>query len=403
MAEGGGVSGPTDGQIVEARRLAAAEAVNGAGPRPAELRFMWAAELAAATPAEPDWLLHGYLAPGAVTLLAGKPKAGKSTLAWAAAEAVASDAGTFLGRPVAAGPVVYLTEEGAGTLAHKLPDAPIRVLTRDAAWPKPPWPALVAAAVAEAARVEAAILVIDALAFWAGFSEGQEKDAGAAQAAMDALGAATAAGLAVLLVHHQRKAGGEDGDAVRGSGAIFGAVDVLVEVERCEDAPPSHRRLVALGRWPTTPPVLVVDHDPDSCSWRTIGQAEDRAATATLGVRERLLDATPSEPPGATESEIADLVGLDGRKISKPLRQLVADGLIDRTGDGRKGSPFSYHQTGPPKAPLKSSPRTGGRNEGEFDSPPYGEGENPRFAPTAPREHRGATTPAGRRASGRDA
>ena len=40
---------------------------------------------------------------------------------------------------------------------------------------------------------------------------------------------ATRAGLAVLLVHHQRKAGGEDGDAIRGSSALAGATDANVE------------------------------------------------------------------------------------------------------------------------------------------------------------------------------
>ena len=159
--------------------------------------------------------------------------------------------------------MVYVSEEGAGTLRHKIPATDrLRVLTRDAAWPKPTWPELVTGSVAEALRVDAVMLVIDALSFWASIREGQGRDAGAMQAVMDALGEATRAGLVVLLVHHQRKGGGDDGEAVRDSSAIVGAVDVLIEIERIgEDAAPGHRRLVATGRWPQIPPVLVVDRD----------------------------------------------------------------------------------------------------------------------------------------------
>src|SRR5271165_4850912 len=106
----------------------------------ANLRFVSATELRESTPVEPDWLWRGYLARYALTLLAAKPKAGKSTLAVGVSEAMATGAGSFLGRQIANGPVVYVSEESAGTLAHKLPaiDA-IRVLTRDAVWPKPTW------------------------------------------------------------------------------------------------------------------------------------------------------------------------------------------------------------------------------------------------------------------------
>ena len=133
------------------------------------------------------------------------------------------------------------------------------------------------AAVEEAKRASAGPLVVDALSSWAGFGADQEEDAGAAQAAMNALMTATRAGLAVLLVHHQRKAGGQDDDAVRGSSAIFGAVDLLLELEHCGDsAPAGQRRLVATGRWRSTPPVLVIDRDAELGAWRVVGEVANR-------------------------------------------------------------------------------------------------------------------------------
>ena len=362
-------------------------------PEPEGLRFTPWTELRATAPPEPPWVLEGYIAQRALTVLAGKPKvAGKSTLACAIAEAVDANAATFLGRDVAGGPVVYLSEEGPASLAPKLSESgKSTALTREDAWPKPSWSQLIEAAVTEAQRIGAVLLIIDALAFWAAFAEGEEKDAGAAQAAMDALGAATAAGLAVLLVHHQRKAGGEDGDAVRGSGAIFGAVDILVELERLgEDSPAGHRRLVAIGRWPTTPAVLVIDRDAATGGWRVVGQAESRSESTTLGHRERILAALPDRAPGATEAELADLLHVDVRKVSGPLRDLLAKDHIAKTGGGVKGDPYRYWT--PPKTPPKNSPAAGGESVPSFspspkggekekrisDFPPRGKGENPK-------------------------
>lgn len=329
---------------------------------PITLPFVGAADLRDYTPDEPEWLWRGYLAVGAVTLLAGKPKSGKSTLACALVDAMVAHADTFLGREIGDPLViVYVSEEGPTTLAHKLPASNrVRVLTRDAAWPKPTWPALVAAAATEAHRLSTSLIIIDALSFWASFGPDQEKDAGAAQKVMDALTAATRDGITVLLIHHQRKAGGEDGDAVRGSGAIFGAVDMLVEIERCgEDAPPGHRRLVATGRWSGAPPVLVVDRDPEHAAWRVIGEAEDRGGSATLTMRDRVLRALPDEEPGSTERELGDLLDVDKRKFGTTLRALVKEDVVERSGDGVPGQPFRYRRTCPAEV-SRASDTSGG-------------------------------------------
>lgn len=134
---------------------------------------------------------------GAITLFAGRPKLGKSTFSFGVVGAVASETSSFLGREIDGGPVVYLSEEGSATLGHKLPAVEgVRVLTRDAAWPKPEWPALVASAVAEAERVGAALIVIDTFSFWAALPAEREKDAGAVQAAIEPLIQAARAGFA---------------------------------------------------------------------------------------------------------------------------------------------------------------------------------------------------------------
>ena len=184
------------------------------------------------------------------------------------------------------------------------------------------------------------MLVIDSFSFWSSLGEGQENDSAVMQRTLGALTEATSAGLAVVLVHHQRKGGGEDGDAVRGSGAIFAAVDMLIEVERSkgEDAT-THRQLVATGRWQDAPPVLIVDYQPRERSWRVIGEADGRDEVAEVGMGERILGALPNEAPGATEDELAEVLETDKRKVGKPLRKLVDEDAVTRDGGRPKRRP----------------------------------------------------------------
>ena len=339
-----------------------AEVQGGSGdsePAPA-LPWRWSEDLVSTTPDAVEWVWEDYLAPGTKAIFAGLPKGGKTTAVVALIEASAAEAGSFLGRRIAGGSVVVVSEEGDQTLAPKLrgmPSERVRVLNRDSAWPKPDWPELIAAATEEAKRIGARLLVIDSLAFWAGFEAEKEKDPGAAQEIMDALDQACRVGLAVLLIHHQRKAPGENGTGVRGSGALAGAVDVVIEYERLGDgAPRSQRRLVALSRWPQTPDVLVVDYRREEGSWRVVGEAEGRAGSESLGVRERLLQAVSSDP--VTEAHLVEATGIDKRKLGGPLRELVEEDLINREGAGKRGDPFTYSEGVPESCTEGVPPRT---------------------------------------------
>ena len=319
-------------------------------------------KLQADTPPEPPWIVKDYIAIGAVTLLTGKPKAGKSTLACAIAEAVDAASASFIGRTVTGGPVVYVSEEDAQTLRPKLSNSSgSEALTRNAAWPKPTWSEVVTAAVTKANDISAVLLVIDSLSFWSSFNE---NDAEAAHEVMDALGAAMAAGLAVLVVHHQRKAGGGEGDAVRGSGAILSAVDMSIELERLEEDGSTQRRLVAIGRW-SAPPVLVIGRNPATGIYQAIGYAESRNGAAALDMRGRIVAALTEEP--VTEDVLASILDVDGRKISRPLRDLVDEGRLTRSGEGKKGDPYRYGKCSP-----KSSPAAGGESPLKCSPPPIG-------------------------------
>jgi hypothetical protein len=317
-----------------------------------ELRFLTPAELRASTPPDPEWLWEGYVAAGTIALFAGKPKAGKSTLAFALAESVAAGADAFLGRPITRTGVVYVSEESAATVLSKLPTDDVdrfHVLTRDAAWPRPEWPQLVAAAAEHAIAVGARLLVIDTAAYWTALPAEREKDAGAVGQVMLPLVAAARRGLAVLIVHHQRKGGGEDGEAIRGSSAWAGSVDVILELERPgDDAPPHHRVLLAVGRFPQTPPAVLIDRDPATGAWAVRGQPAGRRDARDAAQRATILDALPTTAPGLTRPDIEEATGLDWRKLSGPLAALLTARAVTRDGAGRRGDPHRYRKTVPP-------------------------------------------------------
>ena len=308
-----------------------------AGER-APVKFVSADELLASVPAEPPWRWHGYLAAGAVTVLAGKPKSGKSTLGFAIATAIAGREDDFLGHRLDGGPVVYVSEEGAATLAHKVSGEGLRIATRETAWPRPIWSALVWAARAEANRVGASVVVIDTFAFWAALGPESEKDAGAVQAAMEPLVALAENGRAVLLIAHARKGGGEDGEAVRGSSAIAGAADIVLELDRVKDLP-RQRKLLALSRYPQTPGALVFEREGNV--WSVVGEGTDRGDARDIASRGVLLGAM-SFDEGVTRADIEAATGTQAREWHATLDQLITDGVVTRSGEGKRGDPYRY-------------------------------------------------------------
>src|SRR5262245_27923009 len=220
-------------------------------------------EMRAALHKQSAWLWHGYLAAGNVTLLTSQWKSGKTTLLSVLLSKLGG--GELAGLPVASGQALIVSEEGAAhwcRRAEKLDfGGRVRWLCRPfRGKPRPDdWLALLDRALAWKEDHGLDLLVIDTLA---SFLPGRdENSAGVMLSALLPLQRLTAAGLAVLVLHHPRKGEFLAGQAARGSGALAGYVDIVVEMHCANRADPDDRRRVlrAFSRHEETPRQLVIE------------------------------------------------------------------------------------------------------------------------------------------------
>ena len=204
----------------------------------------------AAMPTDIEWVspLAAY---GFVSLVAGPPKGGKSTLIANLLHARENNEVFLWGDPVPEGPALYVTEEAGLAVARKTKGLmKLHVLDRRA---------FVSAGLSKfdhlievlqlwcKSQASAPLIVIDTLAIW-----GDIKDENDAMAATQAVGKvallAQVTGAAIILIHHARKGGGDHGEGIRGSGAIFATVDQAIELGFTNDKLSDNRELSLSGR-----------------------------------------------------------------------------------------------------------------------------------------------------------
>jgi len=157
-------------------------------------------------------------------------------------------------------------------------------------------------------------------------------------------------GVTVLLVHHERKAGGEEGKSIRGGSALFGLVDQALILERRPGGNTSQRILRAFGRYSETPSEVVLDYQ--SYEYRLLGAIKDvdREAQTT-----RLLAVLSDEPQ--TIPAIAEAAALTERQARGLLQLLEEHGRVLRGGGGVKNDPYSYRRAASDSFPADPHPK----------------------------------------------
>ncbi len=193
-----------------------------------------------------------YLVVGCLTEFDAFLKVGKTSFTMALSKAITTGA-TFIGVKTTKGPVVYLNEASNASFKEALIRADLQesddvhVVTWGEAGALD-WEAQVNEAAAVAVEVGAKVLVVDTFAQWARLIGDDENSAGRMLAAMAPLQRAAAKGIAVLVVRHARKSGGDVGMSGRGSSAISACCDIITSLERVEGQM-HHRKLKYVGRF----------------------------------------------------------------------------------------------------------------------------------------------------------
>ena len=192
---------------------------------------------------QPETLIENLLSAQDVTVLAAKPKAGKTNLV-VGMLAENFNRRTWLGEPAKELRCVYLGEEPGFRFGRRLRDSQVSADTARARFAYldarslsdcPTWQEKLerVRAYIDSMSDRPNLLVIDTLGFWAGLSDFNDY-ATVSREFKPVLDFAQGTSVAVLLVHHSRKGNGTDIDAISGSNALAanaGAVALLSKID----------------------------------------------------------------------------------------------------------------------------------------------------------------------------
>ena len=284
-----------------------------------------------------------YVVPGVIveglTLFAGKPKTYKSWLVLHAAIAVAQGGFTLGEIHCIEGDVLYCALEDN---LRRLKSRMSKLLGMDADWPKrvrflTEMPRLAdggLGVIKEWIKSVASprLVVIDTLAMVRAAKKRDENPYDADYAAVKDLRALAAEyGIAIVLVHHLRKADADDAfDTVSGTLGLTGAVDATLVLKReTSGGFTMHGRgrdLIELEK--------AMSFNRDTCTWTITGSASEARSSRE---RTAILDALGAHGEAATPAEISALAGLKHGSVKHLVLKMAKDGLLKRNDKGRYG------------------------------------------------------------------
>ena len=313
----------------------------GATPK---LRFRSALEIARETPAEVPWIAELWVALGSLTELDGKIKAGGKTTWLLAMCRKVLDGQPFMGLPTTKTPVVFLTEQPMSSFREALRSADLldrqdfRVLVCHDTLGTP-WPEVVEATKQECDRIGARLLAVDTVPQFADIPGDSENSSGAALDALGPLQVVAAAGIGVIGVRHDRKAGGDVGDSGRGSSAWGGVCDTIISIRRGDgNASPTIRILQTLSRFDGPPDKLVIDlKDGEYVALGTETKVAEQQA------REALWNAMPeSEEYAKTRDELIEAAETKATLGKNVIKEWYKGGYLGKSGRGVANNPERF-------------------------------------------------------------
>src|SRR5215210_7942081 len=280
------------------------------------------------------WAVSGVL-PEGVTILAGKPKMGKSWLALGLCVSVAAG-GYALGKiPAECGGALYLgLEDPERRLQRRLKKVLAGATAPEGLEVGWSWPRLDQGGV-EALRKhledhpDTRLIVIDTL------KKIRPRESGSRgvydldyEALEPLLPLAAEFGVAILVVHHQRKMeAGDPLDTISGSTGLTGGVDGALVLKR--DRGKQDATLLVDGRDIEEPSELALRWEADIASWTLMGDAEQFRIS---NERRAILDALRSAGVPLAPKEIAERIDKPDGNVRKLLHGMRDDGQVVQHG-----------------------------------------------------------------------
>jgi hypothetical protein len=313
------------------------------------------------------WVVPG-LFPEGVSILASRPKIGKSWLALQVTSTVALGRTSLTGgggdQPVPGGDVLYLAlEDGERRLQRRM--------TKHFGAQRECWPERLGFAfgwrrldqgglddLREWCRsvIKPTLIVVDTLEKVRPPKRRDQSDYAADYEACEGLVKLTHEfpGLGVIVVHHDREMAADDVfDTVSGTLGLTGGVDTIAVIKRAGHGTTLHIE----GRDLVETVEKAINFDRETCRWTILGEA---AEVQRSDERSRVLKVLQDAPEGLETSEIIGEADLQGRDTAKVLLSRMAkEGEIERVKRGLYGLPGTRANLSAEKADRRSSRRVG--------------------------------------------
>jgi hypothetical protein len=285
------------------------------------------------------YVVPGYIAEG-LTLLAGKPKIGKSWLSMDIALAVSAGGACLGGISCESGDVLYLAlEDNRRRLQSRIRKLwEIEVLACRTPVPErlhlaTEWPRANESGVALIREwidqhPGARLVIVDVLAMFKAIAKGRDQTLYEADylAIKELQALAMETGVAIVVVHHTRKSGAEADpfEKVSGTLGLSGAADTTIILDRDQNGCTLYGRGRDIEEIETA-----VDFDRHSCRWRALGDAAQVRRTDERSVILTML-ADNREP--MSPAEIADALGLPRNNVKQLLFKMAKAGEVVKIG-----------------------------------------------------------------------
>jgi len=299
---------------------------------------VWLKDLEA-TLEETDWIWEGFLAKGHLTLFSALWKSGKSTLIAHVLKAM-QEQEELAGMLIKKSRVLIVSEESKTLWVIRREEMDLK--TEVAILPRPlkqrlkypEWVNFLDLISNFCLEQSIDVVIFDTISgFWSVNNENDASEMGSALLPINNMLEKT--NVAIMLIHHFRKSGGDEATASRGSGALGAAVDIIMDFTRVKEEPNSGKRLLkSYSRFKDTPTEVVIELN--NGFYETLG---DRNQVRSDTKDRILLQAIKDVPNGATTSDIyenwdEDTLGTTSLlKIQRRIRKLLANEKIIVVGE----------------------------------------------------------------------